>query len=193
MNSNNSGPRRPSGPRKHSSSNRGNNGNNKLGNLANLFAKTSVSAKKAHRKTQKVKKSAPKKRSTARVRSPVNYRKTYTASRANRENKPTVSKKTVTKDGKKYEITSISDANTEANKEKYRAEGFEMKREITRELRRGRKSIAVWQRVDVVSNSNANMNAPASAAAAANVSAVANQELDDLFGDLMSRFGKAGI
>ena len=130
MNSNNSGPKRPSGPRRHSSSNRGNNGNNNLGNLANLFGKTGISAKKAPRKTQKVKKSAPKKRSTARVRSPVNYGKKYTSAKVNRENKPITTKKTVTKDGKKYEITSISDANTEANKAKYRAEGFEMKGEI---------------------------------------------------------------
>ena len=133
-----------------------------------------------------------------------NYRKTYRASStAAVVIKPTTHIKKIKKDGKNYELVTITAEYTDANKRKYEIEGFTEKAQLTRELRRGRKSVGVWQllRSAVGSsnlnnianlfsgmkmdkkNSSAKVNSPAK-----NIEKVAQAEVDDALGDLSRMF-----
>jgi len=86
------------------------------------------------------------------------YRKTYkTSSSAAVVIKPLTHIKKIKKSGKTYELVTVTAEYTDANKRKYESEGFTEKAQLTRELRRGKKSMGVWQLLkEVVSNSNMN-------------------------------------
>lgn len=124
------------------------------------------------------------------------YRKTYkVASSAAVVIKPTTQIKKIKKDGKNYELVTVTAEYTEANKRKYESEGFVEKAQLTRELRRGRKSVGIWQLLrSAVGSSNLNnmanlfsgmkmgkANSPA-------IEKVAQAEVDDALGDLSSMF-----
>ena len=125
-----------------------------------------------------------------------NYRKTYKASSSVAVViKPTTHIKKIKKAGKTYELVTVTAEYTDANKTKYESEGFTEKAQLTRELRRGKKSVGVWQLLkEVVGNSNlnniANMfsgiklgkeNSPV-------IEKMAQAEVDDALGDLSRMF-----
>jgi hypothetical protein len=124
------------------------------------------------------------------------YRKTYkTASSAAVVIKPITHIKKIKKSGKTYELVTVTAEYTDANKRKYESEGFTEKAQLTRELRRGKKSMGIWQLLkEVVGNSN--MNNIANMFAAINLSKesspviekMAQIEVDEALGDLSSMF-----
>jgi hypothetical protein len=124
------------------------------------------------------------------------YRKTYkTASSAAVAIKPITHIKKIKKSGKTYQLVTVTAEYTDANKRKYESEGFTEKAQLTRELRRGKKSMGIWQLLkEVVGNSN--MNNIANMFAAINLSKesspviekMAQIEVDEALGDLSSMF-----
>jgi hypothetical protein len=124
------------------------------------------------------------------------YRKTYkTASSAAVVIKPITHIKKIKKSGKTYQLVTVTAEYTDANKRKYESEGFTEKAQLTRELRRGKKSMGIWQLLkEVVGNSN--MNNIANMFAAINLSKesspviekMAQIEVDEALGDLSSMF-----
>jgi len=110
---------------------------------------------------EKARKATPKKTKKA-PRAPkakVSYSQTFKSPAAARLNslKTVVRVKKVKQGAKEFELVTVIAEDNAENNEKYAAEGFEKKAGMTRELRHGQKSMAIWTLLKPIVG-KANMN-----------------------------------
>ena len=159
-------------------------------------------SRKTPRKTKKASR-APK---SKKANFSTSYTRTYKSRSAARLNslRPVIRVKKVKQGVKEYELVTVIAEDNAENNEKYAAEGFEKKAGMTRELRGGRKSMAVWSLLKPIVG-KANMNELAnmfsgvdlghkspSPVRVANVSMAVQEEIDEAMAELAGMFsGKA--
>ena len=116
-------------------------------------------AKKGSRKTKKAPRVAPKSKKTAKKNSSSPYARTYKSRSAVRPNsmKPVFRIKKIKQGVKEYELVTVIAEDNAENNAKYAAEGFQKKAGMTRELRGGKKSMAIWSLLKPIVG-KANMN-----------------------------------
>ena len=162
-------------------------------------------AKKAPRKTKK----APRVAQKSKKNSSSPYARTYKSRSAVRPNslKPVFRIKKIKQGVKEYELVTVIAEDNAENNAKYAAEGFEKKAGMTRELRGGKKSMAIWSLLKPIVG-KANMNDLAalfsgvglgrprspSPVRVANIGMAVQEQVDEAIAELAGMFsGKARL
>jgi hypothetical protein len=177
----------------HSVAPRVNNANNEEG----------WGGKERSRKTPRKTKKASRAPKSKKANFSTPYTRTYKSRSAARLNslRPVVRVKKVKQGVKEYELVTVIAEDNAENNEKYAAEGFEKKAGMTRELRGGRKSMAVWSLLKPIVG-KANMNELAamfsgvglgkpkspSPVRVANVAMAVQEEIDEAMAELAGMF-----